>query len=44
MTDKRDRVLTRVLLQSSLNITAFWSFPKRSVERKVEFGEILLYA
>ena len=42
--DKRDRAIAYVFCReflSSLNIYVFWSFTKRSVQRKVKFGEKL---
>ena len=42
--DKRDRAIAYVFCReflSSLNIYVFWSFTKRSVQRKVKFGEVI---
>ena len=42
MCDKHDRAITCVFFSAdTVNINVFWSFTKRSVKRKVKFGENL---
>ena len=42
MCDKHDRAITCVFFSAdTVNINVFWSFTKRSVKRKVKFGEKL---